>query len=256
MHSLADVRAVFELKARGITDRQVTAQTRVPINTIRTWRNRHAPACARPTIFSEHQVRDDTAPDVDSLPQDTYSYLLGMYLGDGCLTKNGSSWTLRIVLDDAYPGIIAECEQAVRQVALTRRVYIRHATRGQRCVTVSCTWYPWIVLFPQHGPGRKHRRRIKLAGWQQRIVHAAPRSFLRGLIQTDGWRGVNRVRSKGRDYQYPRYQFSNRSDDIRKLFTDACDRLGIEWRQWTRFHISVARRKSVAFMDTFIGPKH
>jgi hypothetical protein len=47
--------------------------------------------------------------------------------------------------------------------------------------------------------------------------------FLRGLFHSDGWRGLNRVHVKGRDYSYPRYQFSNRSD---------------------------------AKLDTFVGPKY
>jgi hypothetical protein len=63
------------------------------------------------------------------------------------------------------------------------------------------------------------------------------------------------VRTKGKDYAYPRYQFSSRSDDIRKLFTDTCQRLGIEWRQWTDYHVSVARRESVARLDSLVGPK-
>ena len=65
----------------------------------------------------------------------------------------------------------------------------------------------------------------------------------------------NRVTVKGRDYAYPRYQFSNRSDDIRALFTYACDLVGIEWRPWGRWHISVARSASVARLDEFVGPK-
>ena len=253
---MADVRAVFELKAGGFTDREVAAHTGVPMNTIRVWRNRSVPLCARPAIVSEYRVRNDTPPDVRSLPCPSYAYLLGMYLGDGCLARNGSSWTLRIALDAAYPGIIAECQAAVEQIAHSRRVYTRPASGGQRCVNVACTWYPWVVLFPQHGRGRKHHRRIQLADWQQNIVDTAPEQFLRGLIHTDGWRGVNRVHVKGKDYAYPRYQFSNRSDDIRRLFTDTCDRLGIEWRRWTRYHISVARRESVALLDTFVGPKY
>ena len=113
----------------------------------------------------------------------------------------------------------------------------------------------WLCLFPQHGPGRKHKRPIQLIAWQRQIVeeHAGP--FLRGLIHTDGWRGLNRVHVRGRDYAYPRYQFSNRSDDIRGLFTYACDRLGIDWRPWGRFHISVARRDAVARLDEFVGEK-
>jgi hypothetical protein len=61
---------------------------------------------------------------------------------------------------------------------------------------------------------------------------------------------------KGKDYAYPRYQFSNRSDDIRKLFTDTCDRLGVKWRRWTRYHVSVAKRQSVLLLDSFVGPKY
>jgi hypothetical protein len=64
------------------------------------------------------------------------------------------------------------------------------------------------------------------------------------------------VHVKGRTTSYPGYQFSNRSDDIRRLFTDTCEKLGIEWRQWTRFHVSVAKRSSVAVLDSFIGPKY
>ncbi len=56
-------------------------------------------------------------------------------------------------------------------------------------------------------------------------------------------------------YAYPRYQFSNRSLDIQRLFTRACDRVGVEWRQMNRWNISVAKRGSVALLDEFVGPK-
>ncbi len=127
--------------------------------------------------------------------------------------------------------------------------------RGHACVRIESTWKQWPCLFPQHGPGRKHQRTIELLPWQRAIVEQAPGPFLRGLIHTDGWRGVNRVHVKGNDYEYPRYQFSNRSDDIRKLFTDACDLMGVRWRPWTRYHVSVAQRASVALLDSVIGPK-
>jgi hypothetical protein len=52
-----------------------------------------------------------------------------------------------------------------------------------------------------------------------------------------------------------RYQFSNRSGDIRALFTQACDRLAIDWRQMNGYTISVARRTSVTRLDAFVGPK-
>ena len=57
-------------------------------------------------------------------------------------------------------------------------------------------------------------------------------------------------------YEYARYTFSNRSDDIRGLFTAACDRLGINWRQMNRWNIAISRRADVAAMDRIIGPKY
>ncbi len=120
---------------------------------------------------------------------------------------------------------------------------------------VSSGWKQWPCYFPQHGSGVKHLRKIELASWQQSLVKVQAGAFLRGLVHSDGWRGVNRVHAKGKVYEYPRYQFSNRSDDIRKLFTDACDCLGVSWRPWTRYHVSVAQRESAAILDSFIGPK-
>ena len=52
-----------------------------------------------------------------------------------------------------------------------------------------------------------------------------------------------------------RYGFTNRSDDIRQIFCDACDALGVEWRVMKADTISIARRDSVARLDSFVGPK-
>ncbi|HLY48897.1 MAG TPA: hypothetical protein VKR21_06845 [Solirubrobacteraceae bacterium] len=249
------MRTVFRLKAEGLSDREISRLTSIPINTIRTWRNGRVPDYARASI----PARAPTDVELDrfdraAVASDIYAYLLGVYLGDGCLTPNGNSWSLRISLDQRYPGIIGACCHAIESITGRRPSPTPHPG-GARCVVIQSTWAPWIVLFPQHGPGRKHLRRIELHEWQLKVVEDAPGLFLRGLIHTDGWRSVNRVHVKGKDYEYPRYQFSNRSDDIRRLFTDACDALGVQWRRWARYHISVARRESVALLDSFIGPK-
>jgi hypothetical protein len=66
---------------------------------------------------------------------------------------------------------------------------------------------------------------------------------------------VNTIRHPKKTYVYPRYLFSNRSDDIRRIFCNACDRVGVEWRVMTSTDISIARRESIATMDEFVGPK-
>jgi len=67
---------------------------------------------------------------------------------------------------------------------------------------------------------------------------------------------MNRVRVNGKAYEYPRYNLTNTFYEIRKLSTDGCERLKVEWRQMNARDISVARRDSVARLDEFIGPKY
>jgi hypothetical protein len=105
-------------------------------------------------------------------------------------------------------------------------------------------------LFPQHGRGRKHERPIALEAWQRRLVEKHADQLLRGLIHSDGCRFVN----TGRNWRHPRYSFSNRSDDIRAIFRDACDMVGVRWTTAPRT-VYVSRVADVARLDDFIGPK-
>ncbi len=166
-------------------------------------------------------------------------------------------YRLDIACDDAYPGLIEEAAKAVGTVLPISRVGRR---RKPGCTVVGSYSKHWPCLFPQHGPGRKHERTIELADWQQKIVDEYTEELIRGLIHSDGCRGVNRVRrpvqGEERWYEYPRYYFTNESMDIQRLFTDALDRLGIAWRQMNRKNVSVARREAVARLDEFVGPKY
>jgi hypothetical protein len=94
-------------------------------------------------------------------------------------------------------------------------------------------------------------RRIELACWQRELARAHPDQLLRGLIHSDGCRVDNRVGG----IAYPRYLFSNRSSDIKRLFCEACADFGVSWTQPSFKHISVARARDVARLDAVIGPK-
>jgi hypothetical protein len=103
-------------------------------------------------------------------------------------------------------------------------------------------------------------RTISLVEWQLELTRQYPRELLRGLIHSDGCRTINRFETKlpsGRvaHYEYPRYFFSNLSADIRRIFCDHCDLLGIRWTQSNSRNSSIAHRDSVALLDEFIGPK-
>jgi hypothetical protein len=189
----------------------------------------------------------------------SYAYLLGVYFGDGHLVSNGRSWQLVVSLDRNHRQVVEECRDAMLLTLPSRTPRLRvHPT--DRCVRVASMSKAWRDLIPQHGPGRKHERPIVLAHWQREIVDQHTWQFVRGLIHSDGCRTVNRFKTRlpsGRiaEYAYPRYFFSNLSDDIRGLFCDACDRLGLRWTQSNHRNISVSHRASVALLDEFVGPK-
>jgi hypothetical protein len=157
-------------------------------------------------------------------------------------------------MDAGYPRMIGECVMAIAAIMPGARPRVQ-PLKTSRCVWVVKHSKRWSCLFPQHGPGRKHERPIVLRSWQRALVARSPAEFLRGLIHSDGCRFINPVRHGEKVYRYPRYNFSNASADIRKLFCDTCDLLGIEWRVMNARNISVARRASFARLDEFVGPK-
>src|SRR5579885_3233062 len=99
----SDLVKVEELKAAGATDREASQVTGVPVNTIRGWRKRRrryqadgssGPVCPR---------CGEQPHDFGTFSRWTYAYLLGLYLGDGWISRNGRSWTLCFALDSNYP---------------------------------------------------------------------------------------------------------------------------------------------------------
>jgi hypothetical protein len=237
----------------GMNDCAISRLTGIPRSTIREWRvgSVRAPRSPCPT--------DCPICGWGDLKPKSYSYLLGMYLGDGCISSVPKGvFRLRITLDDRYPMIIQECRDAIQTIAGPKRVVGRIQCIG--CTEVYAYWKHWPCLFPQHGHGPKHLREIVLTQWQQEIADAHPDALLRGLIHSDGCRVTNTVNrplvtGETRSYSYPRYQFTNHSAGIRSIFCRACDVYGVAWKQSNWRTISISRRDAIARLDDVIGPK-
>ncbi|MGW8954880.1 helix-turn-helix domain-containing protein [Streptomyces sp. NPDC055709] len=260
LHGTAVRQRALALLHGGTRNADVSRLLDVPAGTVAYWLHkdraergecpgRHAPACPR--------------CDGRALDRAAYAYLLGLYLGDGHIVHYSGHRvpSLMITCAEQWPGLMDECEAAMRAVFPDNSVC---RVRKQGCRNVKVYSNHLTCLFPQHGPGRKHERPIVLEAWQQEIVDAHPWEFVRGLVHSDGCRNMNWttrvVGGERKRYEYPRYWFTNVSDDIRRLYTDTLDKLGIEWKDCTRagrpYNISVARRASVALMDAHIGPKY
>ena len=197
---------------RGFALRSVSASTGISRATLREWRDHPQKDGSRASC-----PRCTDNPTLPEPPAD-YAYLLGLYLGDGCISVAGDPakgvWKLRVICCDAWPGLIGECARAMGVVRPGNKVM---TVRKQGCTEVMSCSRHWPCLFPQHGPGRKHTRAIELAEWQRAIVEAHPGDFARGLFHSDGYRGVNRVRRTwGTGERWYEFFWINESPRVRR----------------------------------------
>jgi hypothetical protein len=250
MRHAEEQRSARHLADAGLNPSQIARITGIPRSTIRDWlKSRLADRCYESCDRCGRPVHDFA-----SLPTSEYAYLLGAYLGDGTISVGRRGvYVLRIFTDQRYVAVIAETALAMGAVMPTSRIGC--IQRGG-CVEIVSRSKSWPCVFPQHGPGVKHTRRIELTDWQARIVRNRPQQFVRGLLHSDGCRITNFATTRnGRRYEYPRYFFTNASEDIRQIFCDALEQLGIDYTQPRTRVISIARAESVRQLDRFVGPK-
>ena len=243
-YSPSDFRRVKALISSGSSDYEIASALKIPRSTAQNWRLRDIPPRTLKPAPRVWRPSDGAA----------YSYLLGIYLGDGHIV--GAS-RLDIYMDASYPAVVEEVERTIATAYPTS-----HTRRDSRpgSIRIVGSGVDWSKAIPQHGAGKKHERSIELVDWQRALTEENPEAFIRGLIHSDGCRCVNEFRTRlpsGRvaSYSYPRYFFSNLSADIRRLFTDHCEQIGIRWTQSNHRNISISHRASVATLDEFVGPK-
>jgi len=254
MRSVDEYRQILSLWEAGENKKSISRITGIPRRTVIDCIQRYGSLAGLESVLDSRDTPElgvmrwfqDRSAEV----LEAYTYLLGLYLGDGhiCKPKQYRTWRLRICLDQKYPGIINRACGALTTILPEHRVGIVPCIGS---VQISSYWKHWPALIPQHGAGPKHKRDITLTGWQTEIVDAYPLELFRGLYHSDGSRSRNVV--NGTDY--PRYLFANESPDIRAIFCHACDLLGLRWTIANRRNVCLSRRADVAFLDHAVGPK-
>jgi hypothetical protein len=251
VHERGDVSKVLALVAEGLNDCRISRITGIPRRTILDWRHGRVPGRASP-LGRGRRANSATCFRCEGGPLSTqvYAYLLGLYLGDGHISRCRRTYRIRFTLDAACPGIVAECIHALESLVTGKTAWCGQRS-GSRCVDIAMYWNHWPCLFPQHGPGRKHERQIRLAAWQQTIIEKHRKALLRGLIHSDGCRVV----ANDRGVRSVRYHFSNASEDIKRIYCSALEGLGIPWTRPSSRQIAVYRQDAVRRLDEFVGGK-
>ena len=197
MHPQAMVDRARVLSELGLFDREVALIAGVPLRTVRNWRKgrRRAPGRGPARVPCPRCDEDVTLPE----PGADYAYLLGLYLGDGHIVLAGDRskavTRLSVWCADDWPGLIRECARAMQAIRPDNRVSLK---QKQGCIEVSSNSRHWPCLFPQHGPGKKHARKIELADWQQLIVeqYLGDCSSAGSRWTGSGWSGGFRSRTR------------------------------------------------------------
>ena len=249
-HEVERAKALFD---QGLNDCEIARAIGTGRHNVRYWRT-HGWEVGAYARSGGHFVSDCPRCDGRGLDERSYSYLLGLYLGDGSISRSPGKivFRLRIVLDQKYPIIIG---MAADGIVAVRAGGINCVGFAQKlgCIEVYGFWKHWPCLFPQHGPGRKHLRTIVLEPWQDAILYRYPRELLRGLIHSDGCRDLNVVNGKS----YPRYSFTNNSSEIKAIFCRVCDRLGVHYTRPSWKAVSISRDVTTwRRLTRSSGPRH
>ena len=92
VRSAEEFEAVQRLMAIGMNDCSIARQTGIPRRTVWDWRYCRSLIRARgPSAASACGIDHDFS----ALPTAPNGYLLGLYLGDGCISRSGRVWRLK-----------------------------------------------------------------------------------------------------------------------------------------------------------------
>jgi hypothetical protein len=240
------------LVSAGLNDCEISRRLGIPRRTILDWRRPPEQRYTRRVITEVCPRCWQPAKPIRFTAED-YAELLGLYLGDGCISEGARTTRLRIALDAKYVRMNNEIRELLARCLPANPIGTQSA-HGGSMIYLSAYSSHLPCLFPQDGAGPKHSRAIELEPWQSDLIERAPWALLRGLIRSDGCAFINRTGP----YEYLSYDFTNMSTDIADLFARTCESVGVEYRR-TRFRccwkIRINRRSSVLPMLEHVGVK-
>lgn len=214
---------------------------KIPRGTIQYWIN-------NPRILDK--TKENLIDLLNSVDKSAYSYILGVYLGDGNIDKMTKTYRLRIALNINQDLVIDECYKNLKMLLPKNKISF-NKQKNSNCGVISIYSNLLPILFPHLGNGRKHDRKIELTDEQLKIINK--NVLMKGLFHTDGsfYLASNK---------YPRYQFTNKSKDIIDIFSDCL--LNVNVRPKIRqkkdgiYNINIQNKPEVMILYYILGEKY
>lgn len=167
--------------------------------------------------YKNNKITKEDVIDFLKENREVYSYILGLYLGDGYINKPPRTYRLRIYMDNQYQELNNYVIKSLKILFPNNKI---KKYKKKNCNVDIINVYSNSIkeIFPQHGLGRKHERKIELQDWQKEII--SPTHFIQGLFHSDGSYYISQKK-------YENYSFTNKSLDIKNLFIDYCKMIDV-----------------------------
>lgn len=265
--SVEEYNLVMKMYSEGIKICDIVKKLNINRSTVSNWvRNKngksfvHKTNSKLPIIYDPLKYLYELSPGIDNKYRNSvYSYVLGLYLGDGCLTILPRTVKLAISVDLKYPKLNNDICNSINTIFSKKPSILPKRSKGKLTKGIDIAIYHnnLQILFPQHGLGKKHLRSIILTDWQKSIIDY--RWLLKGLIMSDGSFYITKKDN------HQRYNFSNCSLDIMLIIEKCLNYFSIKYcrrisvsknpKHADIYRLEVNGKESVKTLKSLIGTK-
>ena len=236
------IEKVLEDFKNGKNKSQLEKEYNIPRSTIRYWIDN------KDTIFIPKTTDKPLELIIEEIKnkKEQYNYILGLYLGDGCISTHKMSYKLRIPQDNKYPKSIINIKNILNSF-FPNNTFI---CNPNGCTVIGIYDKNLPLYFPQHGGGKKHDRPIILSDYQRDNIDYL--NLMSGLWMSDGSYYLAQKK-------YECYNFTNKSTDIISLFEECLNNFKIAYRKRIKKNgvwiIEITKKSEVLKMKDLVGIK-
>ncbi len=201
--------------------------------------------------------KDIFTPNIILEPRNTAALaeLIGVLIGDGCVTKYQVSIATSSLVDYEYAQFVA---QLIEQLFNVRPSLFK--MKNSNCVNITVSSLRMVEFLVQKGiiRGNKLRQGLDIPDWVLRD-DLFKEACLRGIFDTDGCIFQERHKINGKTYSYPRMAFVSMSRPLRESIRNALFDLGFEPKIRNNRSVNFERFTDITKYFKIVGssnPKH